>query len=173
MLTGANGAGKSTFLRCLYGIEQPTEGAITVCGDAPDERSNAFRRKVSVLLDDSATFDELTPRQHLDLLCRSFGDPAPADAADLLAPAGLSGRSDVQAARLSAGQRRRLLLVAATARPHEVLLLDEPERALDADGRAWLVELVGSARRGGVAVVVASHHRLLIDEMADQVLEIG
>ncbi|MBB4687369.1 ABC transporter ATP-binding protein [Amycolatopsis jiangsuensis] len=163
VVSGSNGAGKSTLLRCLYGSQTPTTGRISVCGRAPDERSARFRRRVSVLLDDSALFDELTPRQHLDLLSRSFGTqielgPVPAP--------------DVPAAELSAGQRRRLLLHAAVARPHEVLLLDEPERALDAAGRTWLEELVSASVARGAAVVVATHHAPLSDAVADYVVEL-
>ncbi|MBB2503092.1 ATP-binding cassette domain-containing protein [Amycolatopsis echigonensis] len=163
VVRGANGAGKSTLLRCLYGNQAPTSGSVSVCGGPPDERSAAFRRRVSVLFDDSALFDELTPRQHLDLLRNSFGG----ELADGPVPA-----PDVPASELSAGQRRRLLLHAAVARPHEVLLLDEPERALDAAGRAWLSTLVTTSTRRGAAVVVASHHPPLADEVADYVVDL-
>ncbi|WP_158879509.1 ABC transporter ATP-binding protein [Amycolatopsis anabasis] len=172
VLTGPNGAGKSTLLRCLYGSQAPTEGTVTVCGTPPDERSPAFRRRVSVLLDDSALFDELTPRQHLDLLLRSFpGVEVQADPGRLLAFAGLDHRIDVPAGQLSAGQRRRLLLLGCVARPHEVLLLDEPERALDAEGREWLADLITESTRAGAAVVAASHFRPLVDQVADSIVD--
>ncbi|GAA3533925.1 ABC transporter ATP-binding protein [Amycolatopsis ultiminotia] len=161
VVSGANGAGKSTLLRCLYGSQAPTSGSVSVCGGQPDERSARFRRRVSVVFDDSALFDELTPRQHLDLLSHSFGTEV--DLGPVPAP-------DVPAAELSAGQRRRLLLHAAVARPHDVLLLDEPERALDADGREWLEELITTSVTRGAAVVVASHHTPLTDTVADYVV---
>lgn len=171
VVTGPNGTGKSTLLHCVYGSRPLTSGTVTVFGSRPDERSAAFRRRVSVLLDDSAVFEELTPRQHLDLLLRSFpGATAPADAEGLLGAAGLAGRLDLAAGALSAGQRRRLLLVAAFARPHEVLLLDEPERALDDGGREWLARLITKDTAAGAAVMVASHHEALVDEVADSVL---
>jgi ABC-type multidrug transport system ATPase subunit len=174
-LTGPNGTGKSTLLHCCYGLRPPTEGTVTIAGDPPDERSVAFRRTVSVLLDDSALFDELTPRQHLDLLFRSFPGATPPDdpVADLLAPAGLGHRVDVPAGRLSAGQRRRLLLLGALARPHAVVLLDEPERALDAEGLDWLAGVVNAATGSGAAAVLATHSRVLVDACADLVLDLG
>jgi ABC-2 type transport system ATP-binding protein len=174
-LTGVNGTGKSTLLRCLYGAQPVDEGDLRVAGTVPDERAVDFRHEVSVLLDDSTVFDELSPRQHLELLLRSYPDATvPGDlAADLLAPAGLGGRVDVPAGVLSAGQRRRLLLLGAVARPHRLLLLDEPERALDSDGRDWLAGLVLDACAAGAAVVLASHHRPLVDAVADLVLELG
>jgi ABC-type multidrug transport system ATPase subunit len=174
VLTGLNGTGKSTLLRILYGSQQPSEGSVKVCGGIPDERSSVFRRRVSVLMDDSALFDELSPRQHLDLVRSSFprqgNQPA---TTDLLAESGLGGRADVPAGQLSAGQRRRLLLLGAVARPHEVLLLDEPERAIDAEGRDWLAGLVRASKSAGAAVVVASHHPALVDELADYLVELS
>ncbi|MFF4594914.1 ATP-binding cassette domain-containing protein [Amycolatopsis sp. NPDC001319] len=165
VVTGANGAGKSTLLRCLYGAQAPTSGTVSVCGRAPDERSARFRRRVSAVLDDSALFDELTPRQHLDLVGRSFGGSC-------TVPASLASRADVPAGDLSAGQRRRLLLHAAVARPHSVLLLDEPERALDTAGRAGLADLVSTSLSSGAAVVVASHDTGLVEAVADYVVEL-
>jgi ABC-2 type transport system ATP-binding protein len=73
-LTGPNGTGKSTLLHCIYGLRAPTEGRLTVCGGPPDERAAPFRQAVSVLLDDSALFDELTPRHHPTCCC----GPSPA-----------------------------------------------------------------------------------------------
>jgi ABC-2 type transport system ATP-binding protein len=167
---GPNGTGKSTLLRCLYGMQTPTRGTISVAGSKPDERDNTFRRKVSVLLDDSDCFAELNPIQHLELLAGSFGEDL-GDFGELLADAGLAERSHLTAGRFSAGQRRRLLLLGATARPHEVLLLDEPERALDTEGKQWLTSLVARSTDAGAAVVLATHHPPLLD-IVDSVLEL-
>ncbi len=156
-LTGENGSGKSTLLRCLYGLQEPTEGKVLVSGQKPDERDADFRALVSVLLDDSALFEEYTPAQHFDLL----GVAAPEH--DL---------PQVPARQLSAGQRRRLLLLGAVARPHRLLLLDEPERAVDAAGRAWLARLVSGAKANGSAVVIASHFPPLVTAVADLVLDL-
>ncbi|MGB3437685.1 MAG: ABC transporter ATP-binding protein [Actinophytocola sp.] len=171
VLAGHNGSGKSTILHLLYGARTPTEGTIEVAGQPPDERDAAFRGKVAVLLDDSELFVELTPRQHLELLLTSFGDDA-GDPDEWLAAAGLAERADVHAYYLSAGQRRRLLLLGAVARPHEVLLLDEPERALDVQGKAWLADLLDQERDQGRAVVMATHHPPLLD-LADHVVRLG
>ncbi|HEX3649091.1 MAG TPA: ATP-binding cassette domain-containing protein [Pseudonocardiaceae bacterium] len=172
-LTGPNGTGKSTLLHCLYGLRPPTEGTVAVLGDSPDERSSAFRGRVAVVLDDSALFDELTPRQHLDLLLRSFGGTAGDAVERWLVPAGLGHRLEVPAGQLSAGQRRRLLLLGALARPHDVVLLDEPERALDTTGLDWLAGVVNADTEAGTSAVLATHSRVLVDACADLVLDLG
>lgn len=166
-VTGTNGSGKSTLLRLLHGEEAPAEGTVHVAGAVPDERSADFRARVSVVLDDSGTFDELTPRQHLELLAGTTNHPI--DVAGELAGAGLAERADVAVGLLSAGQRRRLLLTGARARPHAVLLLDEPERALDVAGRRWLAALLRDARRRA-AVVFATHDDRLVAAVADRVV---
>ncbi|MCP2301405.1 ABC transporter ATP-binding protein [Actinokineospora globicatena] len=156
-LTGENGSGKSTLLRALYGLQELTEGTVLVAGHTPDEADIAFRRDVSVLLDDSAVFDEFTPGQHFDLL--GGGQPA-------------HELPEVPARGLSAGQRRRLLLLGALTKPHKALLLDEPERAVDASGRDWLKQMVNAAKGAGSAVVLASHYPPLVDAVADEVIEL-
>lgn len=171
-LAGANGSGKSTVLHCLYGLRHPTEGTVEVAGREPDERDPRFRRDVAVLLDDSDFFAELSPRQHLQLLLDSFGGHTDTDLEEWLADAGLGERADVHAYHLSAGQRRRLLLLGAIARPHRVLLLDEPERALDTQGKEWLADVVRSECAEGRTVVMATHHPPLVD-LADQVVTLG
>ncbi|MGO1050904.1 ABC transporter ATP-binding protein [Crossiella sp. CA198] len=173
VLTGANGIGKSTLLRCVYGTQPVSEGQVLVAGAPPDETSVEFRRSVSVKLDDSELFAELSPRQHIDLLLGSFGRPASAeDVLELLEYAGLGVCADVAAAALSAGQRQRLLLLGAIARPHDVLLLDEPERALDVNARGWVAELVRQCTAEGVAVVVATHDPNLRAAIADRTVEL-
>jgi ABC-type multidrug transport system ATPase subunit len=170
VLTGANGSGKSTLLHCLYGLRRPSEGTVRVLGVLPDERSMAFRRQVAVLLDDSDFFAELSPRQHLQLLFGAFEVEDSPD--EWLAWAGLHERADVHAYHLSAGQRRRLLLLGAIARPHDVLLLDEPERALDAQGKEWLADVVAAERDADRTVVLATHHPPLL-AVADHAVPLG
>jgi ABC-type multidrug transport system ATPase subunit len=168
-VVGTNGSGKSTLLRCLHGEEPVTEGTVLVDGAPPDDRSEAFRRAVSVL-DEPDSFDELSPRQYLELIAGTHGLDGDPDA--LLAGAGLAERADAPVEWLSTGLRRRLLLLGATARPHSVLLIDEPERALDADGLRWVIDLL-TAARSRAAVVICSHHPPLVRAVADRVLELG
>ncbi|WP_235926046.1 ABC transporter ATP-binding protein [Actinokineospora pegani] len=156
-LTGDNGTGKSTILRCAHGEQEVTEGELLVNGVVPDESQETFRAGMSVLFDDSALFDHLTPRQHLDLVGVDLAPDLP----------------DNPAYTLSTGQRRRLLLLGAVHREHSVLLLDEPERALDGAGRKWLAGLITEAKAAGSAVLLASHDPLLVERVADRVVDLG
>ena len=82
-LTGRNGAGKSTVLRCLVGAERPDDGTIEVNGTPVSETNPQIRRDVATVIDDLDFFPDLSVVEHLDLLARAHGIP---DAARQLRP---------------------------------------------------------------------------------------
>jgi ABC-2 type transport system ATP-binding protein len=158
-LTGVNGAGKSTLLSCLAGLHRPSAGTVTVLGGPPRD-DPAFWRAVALVADQPTWYPGLTVREHLELV-RLTHEPVqgwclPAD--ELIEVFGLSARADAVPLDLSSGQRQRLSLAAALARPSRLLLLDEPEQSLDAGFRQELAGLLrlGYAAHGGT-VVMATH----------------
>ncbi len=158
-VTGVNGAGKSTLLRCLAGLHRPSAGTLTVLGSPPRDDA-AFWRAVALVADLPTWYPGLTVREHLELV-RLTHEPVRGwclRADELIDAFGLSGRADAVPLDLSSGQRQRLSLAAALARPSRLLLLDEPEQSLDAGFRQ---ELAGLLRMGCVAhggtVVMAAH----------------
>lgn len=173
-LVGPNGSGKSTLLRCLVGHQRPSSGEFWLDGEAIDETSPRFRREVASVLDDLDFFPDLTVLEHLDLLARAHGVEDTNEAVDsVLAELGVDGAADQFPATLSSGQRRRVALATALIRPHRLLVLDEPEQRLDADGRTWLGERLLAARKAGVAVVMASHDSELVGAVESRTLELG
>jgi len=163
VLRGSNGSGKSTLLRCVAGLHPAAAGTVRIGGRAVDETSPHFRRRVAALLDDGAWYPSLTVREHIELI-RMVNMPAarpwaePDELVDLLGLAAIAGESPT---RLSSGQRQRLALAMTFGRPSELLLLDEPERHLDAAGRATVAELVGEYVSTGGAALVATHDPVL------------
>jgi ABC-2 type transport system ATP-binding protein len=158
-VTGVNGAGKSTLLSCLAGLHRPAAGAVTVLGGPPRDDA-AFWRAVALVADQPTWYPGLTVREHLELV-RATHEPVrgwclPAD--ELVETFGLSARADATPLDLSSGQRQRLSLAAALARPSQLLLLDEPEQSLDAGFRQELAGLLqlGYAAHGGT-VIMATH----------------
>jgi ABC-2 type transport system ATP-binding protein len=158
-VTGVNGAGKSTLLRCLAGLRRPDAGTVTVLGSAPRD-DPAFWRAVVLVADQPTWYPGLTVREHLELV-RLTHEPVrgwclPAD--ELIDTFGLSARADAVPLDLSSGQRQRLSLAAALARPSRLLLLDEPEQSLDAEFRQRLGSLLRQeyAAHGGT-VIMATH----------------
>ncbi|MFG1748880.1 heme ABC exporter ATP-binding protein CcmA [Streptosporangium sandarakinum] len=154
-VTGPNGVGKSTLLRCLAGLQSPDEGEITVLGGPPRD-TPAFWRDVVLVADEPAWYPGLTVREHLELVRAVH--PAPRmDAGEALETFGLRDRADAVPQNLSTGQRQRLSLAAALLRPSRLLLLDEPERGLDADFRERLAALLAGYAAEGRTVVAATH----------------
>jgi ABC-type multidrug transport system ATPase subunit len=162
-LRGRNGAGKSTLLRCVAGLLKPREGTVLVADRIVDETSAHFRRTVAALLDDAAWYPSLTVMEHVGLVRMVNGLSVDAwwDPAELTDRLDLASIADDSPARLSSGQRQRLALAMTFARPSELLLLDEPERHLDAAGRAAVTDLITKYTDRGGAALIATHDPVL------------
>lgn len=164
LLTGPSGAGKSTLLRLFCRLEEPQEGAVLLSGQAVSALPAArLRRRVSYLQQTPAVVPG-TVRENL-LLPFSFkaaAGEAPPDDAALSALLGRLAAGDIplsqEAATLSVGQRQRLCLARALLTNPEVLLLDEPVSALDAESaRAVLDAAESFCLDGGGTVLLVSH----------------
>ncbi|MFE3448042.1 heme ABC exporter ATP-binding protein CcmA [Nonomuraea sp. NPDC059194] len=154
-LVGPNGSGKSTLLRCLAGLQPATSGTVSVFG-APPADDAAFWRRVALLSDEPAWYPGLTAGEHLELMRAVHGEPRMTVEAALELFA-LRERADAPPLNLSTGQRQRLSLAAALLRPSSLLLLDEPERGLDAGFRERLGALLSEYTVAGGTVVMATH----------------
>lgn len=173
-LTGRNGAGKSTVLRCLVGAERPDEGTVEVNGIAASETNPQIRRDLATVIDDLDFFPDLSVVEHLDLLARAHGIPDPDTAVDeVLAEVQLVPQSGQLPGTLSSGQRRRLALATAFVRPRKLLVLDEPEQRLDTEGVAWLADRLIAERQRGLAIVMATHEPALVEKVATRVVRLG
>lgn len=173
-LTGRNGAGKSTVLRCLVGADRPDEGTIEVNGNRVSETNPQIRRDVAAVIDDLDFFPDLSVVEHLDLLARAHGIPAAEEAVDeVLHEVQLVPQSGQLPGTLSSGQLRRLALATAFIRPRKLLVLDEPEQRLDVEGVGWLAARLAAERQRGLAIVMASHDPMLVETVATRVVRLG
>ncbi|CAM3949728.1 ABC transporter ATP-binding protein [Nocardiopsis rhodophaea] len=174
-VTGPNGAGKSTLVRIAGGRELPDEGVVEVCSRTPNEFAREFRRDVSVL-DEAAFYPDLTVREHLELI--AVGHGCGADSRHVVTAAlrrcRLVEHADLTPGRLSRGLQQLTLIATLLVRPHaRLLILDEPERHLDAAARDSLTELLAEAKSAGSAILLATHHETLVDRLADMRLRIA
>ncbi len=166
-VVGANGTGKSTFLRAVAGLLEPLAGSIDVLGEPVDERSQRFRAEVAVVLDEDSYLPSLTVREHLLLTARAHGQTQVSDlVTEAVTEFGLDARQQALPTALSSGQRRRLLLASAFVRPRTLMILDEPEQRLDAGMRDRLAERLAAERQGGGGVVLATHDPVLVRTVA-------
>jgi ABC-2 type transport system ATP-binding protein len=171
---GPNGSGKSTVLRCLSGHAQGTHTSLETGGRSARVHSSAYRRDVFPIFDDFSFFPDITVAEHLELLAGMYGLPDhAATAAAALARFGISGVAQQFPAALSSGQIRRVAFAAAAIRPWKLLLLDEPEQRLDADGRSRLVQFLTEQMAAGRGLVFATHDAGLAQLLGAQVVALA
>ena len=164
-VVGPSGVGKTTLLATLAGLLPPVAGTVRVDGLDPAalDRADAARH-VAILAEDAHVFDTTV----LENLRVARGDVTPDEATAVLRAVGLgpwlAGLPDgldtllgADAARVSGGERRRLLLARALLAPARVLLLDEPTEHVDAGAAELLAALLDGSLAGGRAVVVVTH----------------
>jgi heme exporter protein A len=158
ILRGANGSGKTSLLRVLAGLTSADEGVIS-WGDAVWKDASPMQRaNVLYLGHANALKDELTAAENLaDGLGFDGATASTSDQQHALERVGLLTRRDLQARRLSQGQKRRIGLARLLLAQKPVWLLDEPTNALDAEGVALFTEIVDEhLARGGMACI-ATH----------------
>ncbi|MGW8530910.1 ABC transporter ATP-binding protein [Nocardiopsis sp. NPDC055824] len=151
---GANGVGKTTLLRCLAGL-QSASGSVSVLGRPPVDEPG-FWREVALVGDEPTWYPGLSVREHLELM-RGVHGPGRLEVGAALDLFELGGCADRAPSSLSTGQRQRLSLAMALLRPSRLLLLDEPERGLDAAFRERLAGLLAVYADDGGTVVMVTH----------------
>lgn len=160
-ISGPNGSGKTSLLRLIAGLRQPTAGDILLQGKALSEQRCELARNLLWIGHAAGIKGLLTAEENLAWLC-ALHRPASREAIwQALEAVGLRGFEDVPCHTLSAGQQRRVALARLyLADTPPLWVLDEPFTALDKSGVAQLeAHLAGHCERGGV-VVLTTHHSL-------------
>ncbi len=174
VVLGPNGAGKTTLLRILATLLRPSGGEVLVLGCALPKEAWKLRGKIGYLGHEPLLYRDLSGRENLRFHAKLHGIAA-ADAEarieGLLVAAGMDRRGDDRVADLSAGMRQRLAICRCVLHEPELLLLDEPDSNLDAEGREAARELIGPGS-GHTRVVVTHDPERFLPE-ADQVLRLG
>jgi heme exporter protein A len=174
VVLGPNGAGKTTLLRILATLLRPTSGEVSVLGCSLPREAWKLRGRVGYLGHEPLLYRDLTGRENLRFHARLHGiDRAAAEARidGLLAAAGMSRRADERVAELSAGMRQRLAICRCVLGEPALLLLDEPDSNLDAEGRELARGLIGPGEGRTRVVVTHDPERALPD--ANRVLRLS
>lgn len=167
---GANGAGKTSLLRMLCGLLQPTEGQVLWFGQPVADQRDVFGRSLVYLGHAAALKDELSPIENL-LDASALGGHTPdiREAMAALQGAGLRGHERTAARRLSQGQRRRSALARlALSYSAPLWILDEPFNALDNGANNWLTGLIETHLHNAGMVVLTSHQDMPISASNQQ-----
>ncbi len=153
-LLGPSGAGKTTLMRAIVGVQLLRSGTVQVLGLAAG--SAALRDRVGYVTQDPSVYADLTVRQNLQYFSRILHTPA-ADVARVISQVELDGQADQVVATLSGGERSRVSLAAALLGSPQLLVLDEPTVGLDPVLRRDLWTLFGQLAQSGVTLLVSSH----------------
>lgn len=164
-LTGPNGAGKSTLFRCIAGWMPAKTGIIRLFGReaAAGRRAHRDGRPDLLLINDvPAFYDDMTAREHIDLVMRAndAGMGAQKRIADLVEDLGIARQLNRLPSAYSRGMRQKLALSIALAARPRVLLLDEPYGPLDPDSSDVLSAALRDAAADGCATLISSHHEI-------------
>jgi len=171
LVTGANGSGKSTLLRVIAGLLPLAAGSGSVHGHDLRSHRSQVRRSVAMVAHDSFGYDELSVRRNLHFQARLAG-VATATREAAMERLGVHEFADQPHGLLSAGQKRRSALALALMQRRPVLLLDEPHAALDADGRAFINDVLAEAVTARLTTVVVTHEPELVRHLAHREVRI-
>lgn len=166
-LLGTNGAGKTSTVELIQGLAAPSQGEIRVLGHDPVADRRLVRPSLGVVLQSSGFPNALTVREMARLWHGTLSHHRPVG--DVLDAVHLAHRADIETAKLSGGERRRLDIALALMGDPEVLILDEPTTGLDPESRRTMWGLVTDLVRNGAAVMLTTHHLEEAEQLADRI----
>lgn len=177
VVIGASGSGKSTFLRCLNRLEEPTGGKIFFEGTDitdPSVNINIHRQKMGMVFQQFNLFPHMTVMKNLTLgpikLLKKSKADAEKRAMELLERVGLADRATAYPSQLSGGQKQRIAIVRALCMDPDVMLFDEPTSALDPEMVGEVLEVMKQLAKEGMTMVVVTHEMGFAREVGTNVV---
>ena len=155
---GPNGSGKTTTIRMLLGLLEPSDGKATVLGFDAFRQSEEVRARVGYMSQKFALYDDLTVWENLTFYGGVYGIHEKKQIEATLDLVGLTGHEPELARALSAGWRQRLALAIALVHKPKLLFLDEPTSGVDPAARRVFWDLIYELAAGGVTVFVTTHY---------------
>ncbi len=148
VLTGESGAGKTTFLRILLGLEQPDQGRVRLLGDYKYSRVNA-----GVVFQEDRLCEDFSAVENVAMVSRKLSERIAREELAKLLPA---DQLDKPVRELSGGMRRRVCIIRACIIPSDVIVMDEPFTGLDDENRRKCIEYIRSIL-GSTPLVLTAH----------------
>lgn len=155
---GPNGSGKTTTIRMLLGLLEPSDGNATVLGFDAFKQSEQVRARAGYMSQKFAIYDDLTVLENLTFYGGVYGIRDKARIARTLELVGLRGHDSTLTRSLSAGWRQRLALGIALVHEPKLLFLDEPTSGVDPTARRAFWDLIYQLAESGVTILVTTHY---------------
>ncbi|PWU11871.1 MAG: ABC transporter ATP-binding protein [Terriglobia bacterium] len=172
-LLGPNGAGKTTTVSMISGLLRPDAGEVRIEGRPLQGDTDPIKRKIGLVPQDLALFDELSARQNLVLFAALYGLAGAAAKRVIEAAAELVGLSDRMGDRVktfSGGMKRRLNLAAALLHDPQILLLDEPTVGVDPQSRNAIFDNLETLKKRGKTLLYTTHYMEEAERLCDRVI---
>src|SRR5215813_12204705 len=172
-LLGPNGAGKTTSVSIIAGLLTPERGDVLVGGRALSGDTDPGKRRIGLVPQDVALYDELTARDNLRFFGALYDLTGPAlDHAmtAALTLVGLADRARDRVKTFSGGMKRRLNLAAGLLHDPDILLLDEPTVGVDPQSRNAIFDNLEELKRRGKALLYTTHYMEEAERLADRVV---
>jgi ABC-type polar amino acid transport system ATPase subunit len=176
-LMGSSGSGKSTFLRCLNRIEEPSEGQVLIDGTViTDQRINVnrVRADIGMVFQDYNLFPHMTALENVSLGLIHVRQRPRSEAKDAAASAleqvGLADHLTKHPQQLSGGQQQRVAIARSLAMQPKAILFDEPTSALDPEMVHEVLDVMRTLASEGMTMVVVSHEIGFLRKVADQLI---
>jgi len=185
VIIGRSGSGKSTFLRCLNLLEEPTSGRVEIDGVVveaadgellPESRARIrdLRLKTGMVFQDFNVFPHKTALENIieaPMVVKGVPkEQAVEKARELLRKVGLLDKQDVHPIRLSGGQKQRIAIARALAMEPKVMLFDEPTSALDPELIGEVLAVMKDLALEGTTMIIVTHEMGFAHEVADRVI---
>jgi polar amino acid transport system ATP-binding protein len=176
-IMGPSGGGKSTFLRCMNRLEEPSSGQIIVEGTeitSPYVDINKVRTEIGMVFQLFNLFPHLTCIENIKLAPMHVRKVSEKEAAErgmqLLAKVGLVNKAHSYPDQLSGGQQQRVAIARALAMQPQIMFFDEPTSALDPEMIGEVLDVMRTMVEEGMTMVIVSHEMGFIREAADRVM---
>ncbi|HEV7556173.1 MAG TPA: ABC transporter ATP-binding protein [Kofleriaceae bacterium] len=171
-LLGPNGAGKTTTISMACGVVTPSRGSVEICGVSLAKSPYAAKRKLGLVPQELAVYEELSSHQNLAYFGALYGLSGDTLAKRIrwaLGVVGLEDRAREPVTGFSGGMKRRLNIACGLVHEPEVLVLDEPTVGVDPQSRNYIFETVRKLREQGTTVVYTSHYMEEVEALCDRV----
>lgn len=176
VLIGRSGAGKSTMLRCLNGLELPNVGEVAVHGCPISDDPyvlRALRSMVGIVFQNFNLFPQYTVEMNVVLAQRLVlnrtGESAAASAVEVLERVGMLSHRNKYPSQLSGGEQQRVAIARALAMNPSIVLLDEPTASVDPELTKGIMDLVREIAESNVTVIAVTHEMGFVKAAADNV----
>lgn len=177
VIVGSSGSGKSTFLRCLNLLEEPTSGEIIVDGvKITDKKTdlNKLRREVGMVFQQFNLFPNYSVIENIKLApkkLRKVSDRAiTKKARELLNDVGLLNKAKAMPNSLSGGQKQRVAIARALAMEPKIMLFDEPTSALDPEMIGEVLDVIREVAEKGMTMVIVTHEMKFAREVGTRMI---